>query len=131
MVSTIDLLPTFARVAGAERPTDRVIDGEDLMPLLTGEKTESPHEFVHYFGGGRADKPANYRAIRNEKWKLFVNRTSEGDFEPSELYHLGVDPSEKYDKLNQYPDVADELLKKAQVFYDELESNRRPVGELE
>ena len=33
---TMDLLPTFANLAGARLPADRVIDGMDIMPILKG-----------------------------------------------------------------------------------------------
>jgi arylsulfatase A-like enzyme len=130
MASTIDLLPTFAHLAGAEIPDDRIIDGADLMPLLQGKTENSPHEFIHYFAGSKPDSPSNYKAIRNNKWKLFVRRMPSGQLEATELYNLGTDPSEKYERLKQYPDIANKLLKEAQDFYNELEVNRRPVGKI-
>jgi len=36
-VSTLDLLPTAAKLAGAELPAGRAYDGVDLMPLLAGK----------------------------------------------------------------------------------------------
>ena len=36
MCSTLDLLPTLARLAGTTEPRDRIIDGADIGPLLTG-----------------------------------------------------------------------------------------------
>ena len=53
LMSTLDLLPTFARLAGAEIPGDRIIDGRDVTPLLTGEAgARTPHEaFFHYHLG--------------------------------------------------------------------------------
>src|SRR5262249_3444443 len=38
---TIDLLPTIARLAGAETPKDRIIDGLDIWPLLANERAAS------------------------------------------------------------------------------------------
>lgn len=130
MASTIDLLPTFAHLAGTKIPHDRIIDGENLMPLFLGEKENSPHEFIHYFAGGKPDKPSNYKAVRNNKWKLFVKRNALGKLEPIELYDLGTDPSEKYERLAQYPEIANQLLKEAQDFYTDLEANKRPVGKI-
>ncbi|CAH8283498.1 arylsulfatase [Mariniflexile fucanivorans] len=129
MASTIDLLPTFAYLADTQIPNDRVIDGKNLVPLLKEENKNSPHKFLHYFGGSGSQKPSNYQAIRNDKWKLFVKRNISGEFIPVELYNLGTDPSEKYDKLSQYPEIANDMLKEAEHFYMELEENRRPIGE--
>ncbi|AWW32732.1 arylsulfatase [Echinicola strongylocentroti] len=130
MASTIDLLPTFAHLAGAEIPGDRIIDGTNLSSLLMGKKETSPHRFLHYFGGSQAKAPANYRAIRDDKWKMFLKNNSSGELAPLELYNLEKDPSEKYDKLKQHPEISNRLLKEAEIFYAELEKNKRPVGEL-
>ncbi len=43
LMTTMDLLPTFAKLAGAEIPHDRVIDGKDIGPTLTGQ-ARTPHE---------------------------------------------------------------------------------------
>ena len=34
---TLDMFPTVAQLIGAELPTDRVIDGKDIWPLMAGE----------------------------------------------------------------------------------------------
>ncbi len=50
-----DVLPTVARVTGAQLPDDRVYDGRDMMPLLTphaAEKEEILHEFMFHYCGG-------------------------------------------------------------------------------
>ena len=41
VVSLLDVLPTSVAAAGGKLPTDRVYDGVDLMPYLTGKKTRS------------------------------------------------------------------------------------------
>ncbi len=38
IATTMDILPTFARLAGAEVPSDRVIDGHDISDLMHGKK---------------------------------------------------------------------------------------------
>ncbi|WP_276165989.1 sulfatase family protein [Zobellia alginiliquefaciens] len=130
MSSTIDLLATFANIAGVEIPKDRVVDGKNLMPLLTGQAEGSPHEYLHYFALNNYKKPSNYKAIRNKDWKLFVKRTDSSEFKPLELYHLNEDPSEKYNRISQYPEIVNKLLKEAEHFYQWLEENRRPVGQI-
>ena len=63
IVSAMDLLATFARLAGAEIPTDRVIDGKDIWPVLT-EGAASPHEAIFYY------RLNALLAVRSGKWKL-------------------------------------------------------------
>ena len=67
LVSTMDLLPTFARLAGGEAPADRRIDGHDVGPLLTGEPgATTQHEAYYYYYLDQL------QAVRSGPWKLFL-----------------------------------------------------------
>lgn len=48
-VSLMDVLPTVAHVLNVSLPDDLVIDGHNLLPLLTGQMTSSPHEFLFHY----------------------------------------------------------------------------------
>ncbi len=61
----MDLFATALQVAGIAPPADRVIDGRDIMPLLTGD-AKSPHSAVF---GQQGERLA---AVRDDRWKLFV-----------------------------------------------------------
>jgi len=53
-VSLMDLFPTVLALAGVDREAvlgSRVIDGRDLMPLVTGRTTSSPHELLFHYCG--------------------------------------------------------------------------------
>jgi arylsulfatase A-like enzyme len=65
IAGTIDLLPTFAKLAGAPLPSKR-IDGKDISTLMFGEPdARTPHDvFYHYDGRNRLV------ALRSGKWKL-------------------------------------------------------------
>jgi arylsulfatase A len=64
VAATIDILPTFAKLATAPLP-ERKIDGLDIWPLLSGAKdAKSPHE-AYYFYWDRG-----LHAVRSGKWKL-------------------------------------------------------------
>jgi arylsulfatase A-like enzyme len=45
LATTMDLFPTFAKLAGAKPPRDRMMDGKDIWPLLTQPGAHSPHVF--------------------------------------------------------------------------------------
>ncbi|KAM6149248.1 arylsulfatase F-like [Rhynchocyon petersi] len=49
--SLMDVLPTLASLVGVPLPSDRVIDGRDLMPLLQGKVQHSEHEFLFHYCG--------------------------------------------------------------------------------
>ncbi|XP_032231869.1 steryl-sulfatase [Nematostella vectensis] len=45
----IDLFPTVLDIAGASMPNDRIIDGRNLIPLLTQQNKYSPHKFMYHY----------------------------------------------------------------------------------
>jgi arylsulfatase A-like enzyme len=64
---TIDVLPTLAGLADAGLPTDRIIDGKDIWPLMWGQPgATTPHDRVLYYWG------KELQAVRSGKWKLHV-----------------------------------------------------------
>ncbi len=131
LVTAMDLLPTFARLAGAGVPSDRVIDGEDMLPVLT-EKAASPHDAFFYYKGDAL------KAVRSGKWKLHfgkaegrakTGRRGKGSSSPIlALYDLEADPGEQVNVLSQYPEVVERLRSGAKAFEDELAQNSRPAG---
>ncbi len=60
----VDLFTTLASIGGAEVPTDRPIDGIDLVPFLTGERGESGREAVLCFVADQL------HAIKWRNWKI-------------------------------------------------------------
>lgn len=72
IASTLDVLPTFAALAGAEAPQDRVIDGGDIRHLFHGEfeKTDAERAYFYYLR-------VHLQAVRQGKWKLHIEREKE------------------------------------------------------
>ncbi len=125
---SFDLYTTFAKLAGAQLPSDRVIDGKDIMPLLTGEPgAKSPHEaFFYYYTSTLA-------AVRCGDWKLIVEHQLAPQGRPdqkkpvkSALYNLGTDISESTDVLAENPEVARRLLLLADKCREDLGDDGRP-----
>ena len=84
-VSHIDLLPTLAAATGAQVPTDRVIDGANLLPYMTGQAPPTPpHEAIFWQDG-------HYLAVRKGAWKLQTSERPKKDW----LFDLARDPTEK------------------------------------
>ncbi len=103
---SFDLYPTFARLAGAKLPDDRVIDGRDIGQLLI-DNQPSPHEAYYYYFQG------NLNAVRAGKWKLFVkrrpNRNQPAELPAPELYDLSRDIGETTNVAADFPDVVNRL----------------------
>jgi len=112
LTTTMDLLPTFARLAGTRAPTDRIIDGKDIWPLMAGrDGAKSPHEAFYYY------QMDQLQAVRSGRWKLHlplkVKRRNWGKGipnRPMELYDLKADIGEKTDVADRHPDVVKRLL---------------------
>lgn len=63
VASTIDVLPTVARLIGGKLPEQR-IDGKDISPLMFGKDARSPHEAFYFYNG------PELHAVRSGTWKL-------------------------------------------------------------
>ena len=72
----------------------------------------------------------NLRGVRDARWKLVVG-VRNGVVRGRELYDLGHDVSEKFDRIKDHPEIAKKLAAKAQQFYDEISRNVRPIGKVE
>ncbi|QDT96086.1 sulfatase family protein [Gimesia aquarii] len=65
---SIDIFPTILKQANIKLPTDRIIDGKDLFPVLT-EKADSPHTALYSMKGNALF------TIRSGPWKLHVKQS--------------------------------------------------------
>lgn len=143
---TIDLLPTFARLAGAQVPGDRIIDGRDIWPLLANDpKAQEAHDALYFYWG------AELHAIRSGKWKLHLPHpyqsleTAGNDGQPGKyvrkeiglsLFDLDADIGETTNVADGNPEVVKKLLEFAERARDDLGDsltnrtgrNVRPAG---
>jgi arylsulfatase A-like enzyme len=119
LMTAMDLLPTFAALAGAEVPKDRVIDGKDLWPALVGD-ANTPHEAFFYHAGNQLT------AVRSGKWKLHRKAGK-----PSFLYDLEADIGETQNLLKANPDVAQRLQGYVTEFEKDLTENSRSAAFVE
>lgn len=72
IASTLDVLPTFSSLAGAEAPGNRVIDGDDITHLFHGEfEKANPDKAFYYY------LRVHLQAVRQGEWKLHLPRDSE------------------------------------------------------
>jgi len=138
--ATIDILPTVAKLTGAELPA-HTIDGKDIWPLMSGRPgAKSPHEAFFYYRGYALE------AVRSGKWKLHLPhgyRTLAGreggtggqpaKYEQGKiglsLFDLEKDIGEQNNVSAQYPDVVKRLLSLAEQMRRELgDSSKKMKG---
>lgn len=116
LMTTMDLLPTFAKLAGAELPADRVIDGKDIWPVLAGE-AKTPHETFFYHRGN------DLKAVRSGDWKLHTEKGK-----PTQLYNLKADIGEKTNVLRDNPAIVKQLATYLSDFEKDIAANSRPAA---
>ena len=128
LASTIDLLPTFGKMAGI--PLRQTLDGRDIGNLVKGTPgAKTPHDFFLYYL-----QNDTLSAIRMGDWKLILSvpvvgysqkvepkQYSKGTFEP-ELYNLRDDIGETKNLCKEHPEIAEKLLARAQAEAAKLES---------
>ncbi|MEO2027221.1 MAG: sulfatase [Fuerstiella sp.] len=135
IASTLDVLPTFAALANAEVPSDRVIDGEDIRHLFHG-----------HFDRATADKAYFYylrvhlQAVRQGQWKLHLPRDKEpvGAAPFSKNLHIGPADRIGFDKpflvdlhndLGETTNVADQNPQTVQRLLTLAEEMRKDLGD--
>ncbi|MEQ1850677.1 MAG: sulfatase [Chthoniobacteraceae bacterium] len=129
LCSTMDLLPTFARLADAPLP-EKPIDGHDIRPLLLGTPgAKSPWDdegFCYY-------RMEQLQAVRAGPWKLYLplekkytalNRKTAPA--PLELFDVRHDVHEDREVSAQHPEVVKMLLSLAGRAREEIGDMDRP-----
>ncbi len=118
LMTSMDVLPTFAKLIGAKMPDDRIIDGKDILPVLL-EGAQSPHEYFFYSHWGTLE------AVRWKDWKLRIINGEEA------LYNLKKDIAEKMNLKEKYPLIVNQLKEAMQKFEVEVTTHARPVGQVQ
>ena len=115
LVSTIDLCPTFMSMAGLEeRPNN---DGESLLPLATGQTTDSRDTAYACFTGTTMNTSAYM--LRKDNWKYIAYVGY-----PSQLFDLATDPQELHDLSAQQPETVQQLDKELRGIVDYEQTHR-------
>ena len=127
IATTMDLMPTLARLAGTTEPQDRIIDGRDLMPLITGRTYTSPHEAYYFY------KHTILYAVRSGHWKLVLPRPArpkninwygrlQEEVKELTLYNLKDDIGETRNVAAEHPEIVAKLMKL-------IEQGRKDLGD--
>ena len=117
--STLDILPTIASLTGASIPTDRIMDGFDLMPVLKRkDKSKRDHMIFYRNQDIYAVRKGDYKAhfITETCYLLDTKRT---ELEKPLLFNVNHDASEMYNKADQYPDIISNIISLKQTHQDQ------------
>jgi arylsulfatase A len=130
MGSAMDLFVTAAKLAGADVPSDRVIDGVDLRAPLTGTGP-SPRQRLFYYSD------SELRAVRKGAYKAhFITSGAYGEGEkrtehnPPLLFNLAEDPGERQNIAAKHPEIVADLVKEAAAHRETVKPARPLFDEL-
>jgi arylsulfatase A len=115
LATTMDILPTIARLCGAQPPPNP-LDGIDIWPILAGDRAEVERDVFLYFDS------VYLQCARFGRWKLHMTRYNTKAWSPlppggrvnlplprPELYDVITDPQESYDCARSHPDVVADI----------------------
>jgi len=124
-ISSVDFLPTMAKLAGAPLPTKQPVDGIDISPLFFGEKIKERSLFWHYplylSGLGlEINTPEGTYSWRGfpstslvrGKYKM-INFLEDKSFA---LYDLSKDVGERNNIIDAMPELASQLKKELKAW---------------
>ncbi len=88
----LDWFPTFCAAAGIEAPRNLPLDGQNLLPQLTGKNSDAkPREFFWELGAHAELERSPWSALINGDWK-YLDTPKQGEF----LFNLHDDPHEEH-----------------------------------
>ncbi|MBU2904168.1 arylsulfatase [Arenibacter algicola] len=115
-----DVLPTLADLCNRQLPTDRIIDGKSLVPLLFNENSTLDNRTIlrSWVRGG----PEKYNniSIRKEQYKLVGNTEDTAGIEAFELFNILDDPYEQNNIIGTNTLESQKLKDEMDIWFDEM-----------
>ncbi|MFI3290789.1 MAG: sulfatase-like hydrolase/transferase [Opitutales bacterium] len=112
-MSTLDLLPTVAKITGAKINSDLILDGQDFMPIVTGEENKHRRSIPFRF--------EEYACLVKGKYKLIIK--SMDDMHDDVLYNLEEDIAEETNVIEFHPEMAEEMREEILEFLESAEKS--------
>ena len=130
-----DLLPTFVDLAGGQVPADLEIDGRSIAPLIRGQASDSPRDWIMALGHGpavldekgvRGKQDFATRVIRDKRYKVWVSNEKK----IIRLHDLQADPTEQSNLIDSVAPEHRAAIEKFQRLVDAMpDRDARPLYE--
>jgi arylsulfatase A-like enzyme len=108
ILSTLDYFPTVAELVGYEIPDARPIDGEDILPVLTGKSGKRTTAIPFRYSGGKS-------SLVKDGYKFLLPLR--------ELYDLSKDRPEENNLTSDMPERASEMERELVAFFQSVEKS--------
>jgi arylsulfatase A len=132
----IDLYPTILSLAGVPLPEDRIVDGRNILDLIAGRESQSPHDalFFYHFDqleGIRVGQWKYFRRLNRYVWPIPLDAAPYPTNWAAVNWEIAgrcsiiwpIDPGESYNVIDTHPEVAEKLEKALQQWEAEAEKN--------
>ena len=125
----IDILPTLAEICNAKLPTDRIIDGKSLVPLLNGKTVDWADRSLFFYWTRRFPELYNNIALQKNNYKLVGQTDYNAAIDDFELFDIKQDPFEQKNIVNTNIDLAKSLKTELDKIYSELIASENVVNQ--
>ncbi|HOC57969.1 MAG TPA: sulfatase [Verrucomicrobiota bacterium] len=124
LACSMDLFNTSLALAGAPIPSDRIIDGVDMTPMLLG-KGPARRNMVIYYNGDEV------YALRKGAYKAHFStysgygKEAPENHNPPLLFHLPNDPGERFNIAADHPEVIADIRQELEKYHASLMPGKR------
>jgi arylsulfatase A-like enzyme len=123
LAAGFDLYATFASAAGAPMPTDRIVDGKDLLPMVTSKgPAASPRKWFYYY------QRFALMAVRSGDYKLMLAAGPNAKQDQAMLYDVQHDPGETKEISAEHPEIMKQLQAIAEQAREDLGDSRKDMN---
>jgi len=121
--ANVDLLPTLAGLCNARIPSDRVIDGKSLVPLIKGEKVDWEERSLFFYWTRKYPELYNNVALQKGRYRLVGHTDYDAGISDFELFDIKQDPFEQNNVLGNDVVAATDLKQELGQYLGELLSS--------
>ncbi|WP_420603568.1 arylsulfatase [Flagellimonas sp.] len=124
----IDVLPTLAQLCKVEVPSDRKIDGKNLLPLLEDKKVDWADRSLFFYWARRYPELYHNIALQKGAHKLVGQTNYNASIADFGLFNIKKDPNEQQNIVRENQDLAVDLKKEMDAVYHELIASKNLVN---
>jgi len=124
----IDVMPTIAALCNASLPSGRIIDGKNLLPLITDGEEQIGVRSLFFYWTRHSPELYNNIALQKGNYRLIGNTDQNAPASWFELFDTENDPFERKDIVNEMPDLASEMKAELDSMFKELVSSGNMVN---
>lgn len=116
----IDILPTLSQICNVELPQNRIIDGENLLPLINDEQISWADRSLFFYWTRSYPELYNNMALQKGNYKLVGRTDYNSAIENFQLFNIGDDPYEQNNIVLKNTEIAQNLKLELDGYYEEL-----------